>query len=117
MIHTFVSLVAQLVKNPSAMQETWVPFLGWEDPLEKEMPTHSSILAGEFRGQMSLVGYSPWGCKWLDMTEQLSTMSSHALKIIFITQLWFKLWSAIEHLIKNLLTLTLGLLVPLLANL
>ena len=39
------SLAAQRVKNLPAMQETWVPFLGWEDPLEKEMATHSSILA------------------------------------------------------------------------
>ena len=35
----------QLVKNLPAMLETWVRFLGWEDPLEKEMATHSSILA------------------------------------------------------------------------
>ena len=39
------SLVAQLVKNLPAVQETRVPFLGWEDPPEKEMATHSSILA------------------------------------------------------------------------
>ena len=39
------SLVVQLVKNPPAMQETWVPSLGWEDPREKETSTHSSILA------------------------------------------------------------------------
>ena len=38
-------LVTQLVKNPSAMQETWVPSLGGEDPLEKGKATHSSILA------------------------------------------------------------------------
>ena len=37
--------MAQLVKNPSAMQETWVLSLGWEDPLEKGVATHSSILA------------------------------------------------------------------------
>ena len=37
--------MAQLVKNPPAMQETWVRSLGWEDPLEKEKATHSSILA------------------------------------------------------------------------
>ena len=37
--------MAQLVNNPPAMQETPVRFLGWEDPLEKEMATHSSILA------------------------------------------------------------------------
>ena len=42
---SWASLVAQLVKNLHAMQETRVPFLGWEDPLEKEMATHSSILA------------------------------------------------------------------------
>ena len=39
------SPVAQMVKNPPAMQETWVRFLGWEDPLEKGKATHSSILA------------------------------------------------------------------------
>ena len=39
------SLVAQLVKNLPVMQETWVQFLGQEDPLEKEMVTHPSILA------------------------------------------------------------------------
>ena len=38
-------LVAQMVKNLPTMQETWVQSLGWEDPLEKEMATHSSILA------------------------------------------------------------------------
>ena len=39
------SVVAQLVKNPPAMQETRVPSLGWEDPLEEGMATHSGILA------------------------------------------------------------------------
>ena len=39
------SLVAQSVKNPPAMWELWVPSLGWEDPLEENMATHSSILA------------------------------------------------------------------------
>ena len=53
------SLVAQLVKNLPKMQETWVRSPGQEDPLEKEMATHSSILPGEFHGQRSLVGYGP----------------------------------------------------------
>ena len=44
-IHLWASLVAQLVKNPPAMQETWVRSLGWEDPLEKKTATHSSSLA------------------------------------------------------------------------
>ena len=39
------SLVAQLGKNPPAMQETWIRSLGWEDPLQKGKATHSSILA------------------------------------------------------------------------
>ena len=43
----WASLVAQLVKNLPAMLETWVRSLGWEDPLEKEMATHSSILCLE----------------------------------------------------------------------
>ena len=43
--YIWVSLVAQLVKNPPAMWETWVRSLGWEDPLEKAKATHSSILA------------------------------------------------------------------------
>ena len=39
------TLVAQLVKNPPAMRETWLLFLGWEDPLKKGKATHSSIPA------------------------------------------------------------------------
>ena len=43
--YSWASLVAQLVKNPPAIPETWVQTLGWEDPLEKGKTTHSSILA------------------------------------------------------------------------
>ena len=43
--YSWASLVAQLVKNPPAMWETWVQSLGWEDPLEKGKAIHSSILA------------------------------------------------------------------------
>ena len=60
-----------MIKNPPAMQETWVQSLGWDGSLEKEMATHSSILACESHGQRSLAGYSPWGCKELDMNEQI----------------------------------------------
>ena len=63
--------MAQMVKNLPAVQETWFQSLGWEDPPEKGMATHSSILAGEFHGQRILAGYSPRGCKELDMTERL----------------------------------------------
>ena len=65
------SLVAQMVKNLSAMWETWVQSLGWEDALEEGMTTHSSVLAWKSHGQRSLAGYSPWGRKELDPTEQL----------------------------------------------
>ena len=47
----------------------WVRSLGWEDPLEEGMATHSVFLPGESYGQRSLVGYSPWGCKESDTTE------------------------------------------------
>ena len=45
LLSLWASLVAQLVKNPPAVQETWVQSLGWEDPLEKGKATHSSFLA------------------------------------------------------------------------
>ena len=45
MIYFWASPVAQLVKNPPAMWETWAQSLGWEDPLEKGTATHSSVLA------------------------------------------------------------------------
>ena len=51
------------------MQETQVQSLDQEDPLEKEMETHSSILARKIPQMRSLVDYSQWGCKELDMTE------------------------------------------------
>ena len=61
-------MVAQMVKNLPAMLETQVPSLGWEDPLEKGMATHSSILAWRIP-QRSLTGYSLWGHKEMDKTE------------------------------------------------
>ena len=62
------SQVAQMVNKLPALQENWVQPLGWEDPLENDMETHSVFLPGEFHGQRSLVGYSPWGHKESDMT-------------------------------------------------
>ena len=59
-----------VVKNLSVqeMQETQVQSLGGEDPLEKEMATHSNTLAWRIHGQKRLVGYSPWGHKESDTT-------------------------------------------------
>ena len=49
------------------MWETWVQSLGWEDPLEEKMATHSIIPAW----RIPWTGYNPWGCKELDTTEHL----------------------------------------------
>ena len=56
------SLVAQMVKHLPAMQETWVRFLDWEGPLEKEMAIHSSTLA--------------WKIPWTDEPDRLQSMRS-----------------------------------------
>ena len=64
-------LVVQTVKDLPAMWEPWIRSLGWEDPMEKEMQATPVFLPGEFHGQRSLAGYSPWSRKDLDMTEQL----------------------------------------------
>ena len=61
-------LVAQLVKKPPAMWETWVLFLGWEDPLEKEMAIHSSILAWEIPWTEEPGGLQSMGSQELDTT-------------------------------------------------
>ena len=66
------SLVAQMVENLTAVQETQIHSLGSEDPLEKGIGTHSSILAGRVHGQRSLGVCSPWGHKGLDTTEWLT---------------------------------------------
>ena len=67
--HTFegktTSLVVQMVKNPPETWETWVPSLGWEDPLEKEMTTHSSILA--------------WRIPWTEEPGGLKSMGSQSI--------------------------------------
>ena len=59
-------LVAQMVKNPPAMKETWVLSLGWEDSLEKEMATHSSILA--------------WRIPWAEESGRLQSMRLHRVR-------------------------------------
>ena len=59
------SLVAQRLKHLPAMQETWIQSLGWEDPLEKEMATHSSILA--------------WRTPWMEEPSGLQSMGSQRI--------------------------------------
>ena len=61
--------VAHMVKNLPAGQEPWVWSLGWEDPLERGMATHSSILAWRVPRTEGLVGYSPRGHRESEMTQ------------------------------------------------
>jgi len=68
-IYDQASLVAQMVKNRPAMQETWIQSLGWEDPLEEGMQPTPIFLTGESQGRGSLVGCRLWGCTELDTTE------------------------------------------------
>ena len=65
-------LIAQSVKNLPAVQETWVQFLGWENPLEKEMATHSSIPAWRIPWIEELGGLQSMGSQESDTTEQLN---------------------------------------------
>ena len=127
LMYTWASLMAQLVKNLSAMWETWVQSLGWEDLLEKGKATHSSILAwrpgfypwvgkipwrrerlptpvfwpGEFHGL-----YSPKGRKESDITEQLSLFT-----FTIIIFLWIIIYDSKEqksiyvHDLENLVLL------------
>ena len=71
-----------MVKNLPAVWETQVQSLGWEDPLEREWLPTPVFLPGEFHGQRRLGGYSPWGRKESDMTEQLTRTHKHILGII-----------------------------------
>ena len=75
------SLVAEMIQSPPAVQETWVRSLGWEDPLEKEMPTHSSILA--------------WRIPWTEEPGGLQSMESQSwtqLSDFTFTNKKFKIW-------------------------
>ena len=58
-----------MVKNPPAIEETWIRPLGQEDLLEREMETHCSVLPGESHRQRSLAGYSAWSGEESDTTE------------------------------------------------
>ena len=89
------SLIAQLVKNPPAMQEVWVQFLIWEDPLEKGKATHSSILAWRI----------PWtrGRKELDMTEQLSLLTECGLYHLFTEVKYYNIISVLGIQCNNLI--------------
>ena len=97
LFHAWASLVVQLVKNLPAVQETWVWSLGWEDPLEKEMATHSSTLA--------------WRIPWTEEPGRPQSMGSQRVRHNCATMFMFMsthvrkslcsqgIWSAIRHII------------------
>ena len=70
LLYSWASLVAQMVKNLPVMWETWIQSLDWEDPLEKGMATHSSILAWKIPWTEELGRlYSPWDYRESNTTE------------------------------------------------
>ena len=81
----WLAFLGQLVvKNPAAKQETWVRYLGQEDPLEKEKATHSSILAWKIPWTEEPGGLQSMGVtKESDMTEQLHFLGSFAFLMYF----------------------------------
>ena len=91
------SLIAQLVKNSPAVQDSWVRKIRWRRdrlptpvflsfPWRRKWQSTPGLLPGKSHGQRSLVGYSPWGCKELDTTERLH----------------FHFLSLVAQLVKNL---------------
>ena len=80
------SLVAPMVKNPPAMQETQVWSQGWEDPLEKEMVTHSSILA--------------WRIPWTEEPNRLQSMESQRVGHDWVTNILYCI-SQVSLVVKN----------------
>ena len=77
------SLLVQMVKNLPAMWETWVQSLGWEDPLEKVMATHSSILAWRIPWTEEPGRKAPWGHKESDTTERLTLSLFSSIKDLY----------------------------------
>ena len=80
------SLIAQLVKNLPIVQETWVWSLGWDDPLEKEMATHSSILA--------------WKISWTEEPGELQSIGLQRVEHDWATNTYLLTWVYEDILIK-----------------
>ena len=74
--YSWASLVVQMVKNLTAMWETWVRSLGWEGSLEEDMATHSSILAWRIPWTEQPGGQQSMGSQRVDTTERLSAAHS-----------------------------------------
>ena len=92
-------LLAQLVKNPSAMQETWIQSLGWEDPLEKRTATHSSILAWRSPWTIQFMG-SPKSQTWLGNFHFIFTYFAFIYIYIVWDMTFFQI-DVLDHLLKT----------------
>ena len=95
------ALVTWMVKCLPAVRENWVLSLCWEDPLEKEMATHSSILAWRIPWMRSLEGYIPWGHKESDTTEWL-TLSLSTVTERLNRSCW-QSWSVCNRLFQDVI--------------
>ena len=82
------SLVAQMVKNRPAMQQTSVRSLGWEGPWRRDRLLTAVLLPGEFHAQRSLAGYDPGGRKESDTTERLTHMGFQKI-CAYLLGLWW----------------------------
>ena len=77
--YSWAFLEAQMIKNPPAMQKTWVQSLGWKIPWRRAWRLTPVFLPGKSHRQRSLVGYSPWGRQEENMTEQLSILQTEII--------------------------------------
>ena len=93
------SIVAQLVKNPPALRETWVPSLGWEDPLEKRIATHCSILAWRIPWTVSSMGSQRVSHDWVSDFFCLSCYF-----IWLLSLLWGASWEKYQELLNLVVT-------------
>ena len=97
--YTWASLVAQMVKNPPEMPETWVWSLGWEDPLEEGMTTLSSVLTWKIP-----INKGAWWATLHVVTESRTQLSDYAqhtayLNVLFKSELcnkWFMIWATVS---------------------
>ena len=82
LVYLRLFMVVQMIKNLLAMPETWAQSLGWEDPLDKGMATHSSVLAWRFPQTEEPGGQQSMGLQESDMTEPL-TLTHFFFQIIY----------------------------------
>ena len=105
-----------MVEHLPAMQETWVLSLSQEDPLEKEMATHSRIIAWKIPGMEEPGSYNPWGCKELDRTEQLTLLLS-AFFMVQLSHPYMTTGKTIALIIKTFVGKVMSLLFNMLSSL